>query len=70
MTGTQIYLTEEQRRRIDQAAAVEGVTMGELIRRAVDDYLGDEADASSALASTFGADVAAVAPARDGWRRG
>lgn len=69
-TRTQVYLTEEQRRRIDQAAAVEGVTMAEVIRRAVDDYLGDEADATSALASTFGADVAAVTPSRDGWRRG
>lgn len=69
-TRTQIYLTEEQRVRVDQAAEALGVTMAELIRRAVDGYLGDEIDPSSALASTFGADPGATVPSRDSWQRG
>ena len=69
-TRTQIYLTAEQRRRIDQAAALEGVTMAELIRRALDDYLGDDVDASTALAATFGAEPSASVPSRDEWQRG
>ena len=69
-TRTQIYLTEEQRDRIDRAAGAEGVSMAELIRRAVEEYLGDDVDPTLALASTFGADTAAKAPSRDGWRRG
>jgi Ribbon-helix-helix protein, copG family len=69
-TRTQIYLTAEQRHRIDQAAAADGITMAELIRRAVDDYLDHDVDASTALAATFGADPAAAVPSRDQWRRG
>lgn len=69
-TRTQVYLTEDQRSRIDRAADAEGVTMAEVIRRAVDQYLDHEPDPQTALALTFGADPAAAAPARDGWRRG
>lgn len=69
-TRTQVYLTDEQRARIDRAAATEGVTMAEVIRRAVDEYLDDEADASEALASTFGAAPQAEVPSRDSWQRG
>jgi len=69
-TRTQVYLSEEQRARIDQTAASEGVTMAEVIRRAIDQYLGDDADPSTALAATFGADPDADVPSRDTWRRG
>ena len=69
-TRTQIYLTEEQRRRIDAVTAAEGVPMAEVIRRALDRYLDDETDASSVLASTFGADPDAEVPSRDEWTRG
>ena len=69
-TRTQIYLTEEQRHRIDQVTASEGIPMAEVIRRALDEYLGDDADASTTLRSTFGAVPDAVAPSRDQWRRG
>ena len=69
-TRTQIYLSEDQRARIDRVAAAEGVTMAELIRRAVDEYLAEEIDPSAALASTFGSDPAATAPSRDSWQRG
>jgi len=44
--------------------------MAEVIRRAVDRYLGDDADPSTALASTFGADRSAASPSRDDWHRG
>jgi hypothetical protein len=69
-TRTQIYLTEDQRARIDRVAAAEGVTMAELIRRALDEYLGDDTDPGPALAATFGAAPTAEAPSRNTWRRG
>lgn len=69
-TRTQIYLTEDQRRRIDSVAAAKGLTMAEVVRRAVDDYLDDEPDADKALASTFGVAPDAEVPSRDTWRRG
>ena len=67
---TQIYLTEDQRARIDRVAEAEGVTMAELVRRALDQYLGDDTDPSAALAATFGAVPTAKAPSCDTWRRG
>ncbi len=67
---TQIYLTDEQRRRIDEAAAATGTTMAELIRRAVDQYLLTDVDPTRALSATFGADPGATAPSRDDWARG
>jgi hypothetical protein len=65
-----VYFTEEQRARIDRAAAAEGVTMAEVIRRAVDVYLDDGSDAAAALGSTFGAAPQAEVPSRDSWQRG
>ena len=69
-TRTQVYLTEEQRRKVDQLADSEGVAMAVIIRRALDDYLTDDADATTALTATFGAAPAATAPSRDEWQRG
>lgn len=69
-TRTQVYLSDEQRARIDRAAAADGVTMAEVIRRAVDQYLPDEVDPTVALATTFGASPSANAPSRETWRRG
>lgn len=69
-TRTQVYLTERQRRRIDQLADAEGVAMAEIVRRALDEYLGDDVDATVALTDTFGADPSAAAPSRDQWQRG
>ncbi len=68
-TRTQVYLTEEQRRRIDEVARAEGVTLAEVVRRALDAYLSTEQEASANLAATFGADPAASAPSRDEWDR-
>jgi predicted DNA-binding protein len=69
-TRTQIYLTEEQRRRIDEIAEADGLTMAEVIRRALDAYLPESPDPTPVLAATFGADPDAAAPARDEWDRG
>jgi len=70
-TRTQVYLTEQQRRRIDEIAEVEGVTMAEIIRRALDAYLDHELPgAAEALASTFGALPDMAAPSRSEWDRG
>jgi predicted DNA-binding protein len=69
-TRTQIYLTDEQRRRIDRVAAARGVTMAELVRRAVDEYLDHEPDPEQVLAATFGASANADIPGRDTWERG
>ena len=43
---TQVFLSEEQCNRIDRAAE-EGMTMSEVIRRAVDEYVTAEVDAVS-----------------------
>ncbi len=69
-TRTQVYLTDEQRRRIDEIAHADGVTMAEVIRRALDSYLAHETDASGALLATFGADPTAAQPDRSEWERG
>ena len=42
-TRTQVYFQEEQRRRIDALAQARGVTMTEIVRRALDSYLDNQA---------------------------
>ncbi len=70
-TRTQIYLTTEQRRRIDEITSTQGTTLADVVRRALDRYLADEqADPASALASTFGAAPGIDIPDRDEWGRG
>ena len=69
-TRTQVYLTDEQRERVDRVAASEGLTMAQVIRRALDEYLDDLPDPDSALDATFGAAPDAAAPSRDSWARG
>lgn len=70
-TRTQVYLTADQRRRIDEVARTEGLTLAEVVRRAVDAYLADTyVDVDTALAATFGADPHAAAPDRSEWDRG
>ncbi len=69
-TRTQVYLTADQRRSIDQIAARNGTTMAEVIRTALDRYLRDgDVDVDHALASTFGAAPEASVPSRDEWSR-
>ena len=69
-TRTQIYLTDKQRRRIDELAAAEGITMAEVVRRALDGYLEDQPDPVVALAATYGALKDFTVPSRDEWDRG
>ena len=70
-TRTQIYLSESQRSRIDELAATEGLTMAEVVRRALDSYLDSEfPDPGPALAGTFGSIPDAASPDRSEWNRG
>jgi predicted DNA-binding protein len=70
-TRTQIYLTREQRERLDALGRREGKPLAELVRAAVDTYLERSApDADSALAATFGALPELEVPSRDEWDRG
>ena len=54
-TRTQIYLTERQRRRLEQRQRREGKSMAAVIREAIDAYLTDPpVDLDRALDETFG----------------
>jgi hypothetical protein len=67
---TQIYLTEEQRLRIDRVVDEQGLTMAEVVRRALDAYLDSAApDPSLALAATFGTNPDFEVPDRNEWDR-
>jgi Ribbon-helix-helix protein, copG family len=67
---TQVYLTAEQRRRLDERRRRERRPLAALIREALDVYLADRtADAGTALDSTFGALPDLKVPSRDEWDR-
>jgi hypothetical protein len=67
-TRTQIYLTQEQRERLDALARRDGRSLAELIREAVDDYLEQAApDPTRALRNTFGIAPDFEVPSRDEW---
>ena len=66
-----MYFTDEQRQRIDELAAAQGVTMAEIVRRALDLYLEEATpDSEPILDATFGAAPNATVPSRDEWNRG
>ena len=68
---TQIYLTGEQRRKLDARGKREGKTLAELIREAVDRYTAEEPpEAGGALKRTFGALPDLEVPSREDWDRG
>ncbi len=70
-TRTQIYLTDEQRRRLDARGRLTGAPMARVIREAVDAYLVDqEANPDAALDEAFGALPGLALPDRDEWHRG
>jgi predicted DNA-binding protein len=70
-TRTQIYLTDDQRRRLDARGRRTGAPMARLIREAVDAYLADDrADVDAALDETFGTLPDLELPSRDEWDRG
>ena len=69
-TRTQIYLRPDQRQRIDQVAAAEGVPLAEIVRRALDRYLEEEVvDPVAALKESFGSAPDLEPPSRDDWDR-
>ena len=65
---TQIYLTDEQRARLDEMAGRHSIPMAEVVRRAIDAYI----DVDDDLDATFGAalGLADSVPSRDEWARG
>lgn len=69
-TRTQVYLTDEQREGIDAVAEREGITMAEVIRRALDAYLDSPVERELTLRTTFGAMPNIEAPSRSEWDRG
>jgi len=70
-TRTQIYLTPELRQQVDRIAEARGISLAQVVREALDQYLADShADPTRALESTFGADPGIEAPDRDVWARG
>ena len=67
---TQIYLTAEQRKRLDERRRRERRTLAELVRQAIDAYLADRSvDPASALNDTFGVLPRLDVPSRDEWDR-
>ena len=70
-TRTQIYLTQEQREKLDALRQREGKTLAEVVREAIDAYVdAPGADPARALAETFGALPELTVPSRDEWDRG
>jgi predicted DNA-binding protein len=69
-TRTQVYLTEEQRRRLDERSRSDGRSLASVVREAIDAYLAATPDASAALEETFGALPGLETPSRDEWARG
>jgi hypothetical protein len=73
MRRTQIYLDEEQDRKLERRARAAGVTKSSLIRAAVESFLvrdGDPGDLQQALSETAGALPDLDIPSRNEWDRG
>jgi hypothetical protein len=70
-TRTQIYLTDDQRRRLDARGKRSGQPLARMIREAVDAYLAeDRPDVEALLDETFGTLPELETPGRDEWERG
>jgi metal-responsive CopG/Arc/MetJ family transcriptional regulator len=68
-TRTQVYLTKEQRAKLDALARREDKTLAELIREAVDRYLEEPPDRDAVLKRTFGVAPDFEVPDRSEWNR-
>lgn len=68
-TRTQIYLTNEQRTKLDALGKREHKTLAELIREAVDRYLGEPPNRDEVLKRTFGIAPDFEVPDRSEWNR-
>ena len=67
---TQIYLTDDQRKRLDILGRRTGAPLARMIREAVDSYLAqDEPDVQTALDETFGTLPELEVPPRSEWDR-
>ena len=67
---TQIYLSKEQRAKIDRIRRREGKSLAEVVRDAVDAYADDrDVDLAAALDATFGTMPDLSVPSRDEWDR-
>jgi len=70
-TRTQVYLTVEQRDRLDELGRHSGKSLARVIRDAVDCYLeGAGSDIDEALKETFGVAPDIEVPSRSEWDRG
>jgi predicted DNA-binding protein len=70
-TRTQIYLSREQRKRLDEITRREGKSLAAIIREALDQYLSEQgADSEASLDATFGISKELEVPSRDEWQRG
>ncbi len=70
-TRTQVYFTEEQRRRLDAVAKREGKTLAQVVREAVDAHV-DQAppELDGILDKSFGSMPDFETPPRSEWDRG
>ena len=68
-TRTQIYLTPDQRKRLDARRKREHKTLAAVVREAIDAYLGAEqkTDYQKVLDQTFGSLPNLEVPSRDEW---
>jgi Arc/MetJ-type ribon-helix-helix transcriptional regulator len=78
-TRTQVYLTTEQRRQIEELRASDGRTLAEVVRAALDEYLATHgrrsadqelAERKRVLDETFGSMPDLAYPDRSDWDRG
>jgi len=71
-TRTQIYLTPEQRERLDAIRGRDGRSLAAVVRDAVDQYVGSSSAESvqEALDATYGTMSDVEVPSRDEWDRG
>jgi len=69
---TQIYLTLEQRERLDAIRGRDGRSLAAVVREAVDQYVGRSHAESvqEALDATYGAMPDLEVPSREQWERG
>jgi hypothetical protein len=65
MQRTQLYLTSEQRRRLDQRAADAGVPMAEVVRQILDQVLAIDDGAADARVAAVQATAGVLADADD-----
>ncbi len=69
-TRTQVYLTAEQRARVEARMRRERKSLAQVVRDALDAYLSDDEGFDRVVNDTFGALPDLEVPSRDEWDRG